>query len=151
MKLSEKSNVPRILPPHLFLLTAILMLGIGYMETGSIGVRFWPLTLTAFGIWLALREKNRFVAAGTSFYPGEDAHKLITEGAYRFSRNPMYLGMVLALVGLWPLTGGYWPVAPFVLFISIITIRFILPEERRLEELFGEDYRTFKKKVRRWL
>ncbi|SDD91119.1 methyltransferase family protein [Kordiimonas lacus] len=147
----KRPNVPRILPPHLFFLTATLMLGIGYWETGGFGVQYWPLGLTIFGIWMAAREKNRFVAAGTSFYPGEDAHKLITYGAYRFTRNPMYLGMVLGLIGLWPLTGGYWPVVPFVLFISIITIRFILPEERRLEELFGDEYRTYKSKVRRWL
>jgi len=147
----KRPTVPRIMPPHLFFLTTALMLGIGYVETGIFGARFWPLSITALGIWLAAREKNRFVAAGTTFYPGKDASKLITEGAYRYTRNPMYLGMVLGLIGLWPLTGGYWPLVPFVLFISVITLKFILAEERRLEALFGDDYRAYKTKVRRWI
>ena len=150
MKPPKSNKVPRVLPPHLFLLTLVLMLAIGRLETGTIEPNLWGLPLTAFGVWLAAREKNRFVASGTSFYPGEDAHKLITVGAYRFSRNPMYLGMALALIGLWPIAGGLWPLVPFVLFIATIQHFFIRKEETNLEALFGDDYRAFKNRVRRW-
>lgn len=151
MKQSSNPDVPKILPPHLFFATVILMLALGFLETGQFGTYLTPLLLSLFGVWLAAREKNRFVAQGTSFYPGEDAHKLITEGAYRYSRNPMYLGMVFALLGLWPLTLGWTPAIPLVIFIGILEWRFIRPEEASLERLFGEDYLAYKRSVRRWL
>jgi protein-S-isoprenylcysteine O-methyltransferase Ste14 len=142
---------PKLLPPHLFFATALLMLGAGYAETGRFGVMLWPLLITVAGVWLAVREKNRFVAEGTSFFPGEAAHKLVTWGAYRYTRNPMYLGMVLALVGLWPLTGGLWPALPLALFIALIQQNFIRHEEAMLTRTFGEAYLAYRRKVRRWI
>ncbi|NVJ96640.1 MAG: isoprenylcysteine carboxylmethyltransferase family protein [Alphaproteobacteria bacterium] len=151
MQQSSNPSVPKILPPHIFLATVVLMLVAGYLETSLFGNRYWPLALCLVGIWLAAREKNRFVRAGTTFYPGDTASKLITDGAYRYSRNPMYLGMVVALIGLWPLTDGYVPGILLVIFAGIITKFYIVPEEKHLTERFGQDYLDYKRSVRRWL
>lgn len=100
------------------------------------------------------------VAAGTSFrqarttfdpFKPRETSSLVTAGVFQVSRHPMYLGMVLLLIGwaLWLGTVSPWLVLPlFVIFISAVHI---VPEERALEELFGETYLSYRHKVRRWI
>ena len=72
-------------------------------------------------------------------------------GIYRFSRNPMYLGMAFMLVGLiWGL-GNYLSWLGFLAFMLYITRFQILPEEKTLKEIYGEPYNEYLTKVRRWL
>ncbi|MEE9327760.1 MAG: isoprenylcysteine carboxylmethyltransferase family protein [Cocleimonas sp.] len=76
---------------------------------------------------------------------------LVTSGLYKYTRNPMYVGLLIILTGY-----GVWlgSVAPFLLlpvFYWLITIMQIKPEESILEEKFGQDYLEYKNKVRRWL
>lgn len=151
MPSSKPDNPYRIFPPHLMILAGIAMHIVGRLETGQSLAHFYGLPLCLFALWLAFREKNRFIASGTTFFPGEESHKLITEGAYRYTRNPMYLAMALFLVGLWPLTGGWWPLAPLIVFIALIQHYFIRREERMLTNTFGDDYLAYKARVRRWL
>lgn len=141
----------RLLPPQLFYLSAIIILIAGYLETGSIGVSYWGLTALATAILVAVQEKKRFAQEGTTIFPNEKPSTLITDGAYRYSRNPMYLAMVVGLLGLWPLTGGYSPALIVLLFAAIIQHRFILKEETNLTEAFGDDYQSYKASVRRWI
>ena len=81
----------------------------------------------------------------------ERASALVTDGIYRCSRNPMYLSLLLLLLGHafeiwnWPAFAG--PLA----YAAYITRFQILPEERVLAHLFGEDYLRYRKRVRRWL
>lgn len=95
----------------------------------------------------------RFGRAGTTPYPHrpESASTLVTTGIYRVTRNPMYLGMALILTALAMWMAFPWSllcVAGFVLYID----RFqIVPEERALTALFGDDYRRYRARVRRWL
>ena len=76
---------------------------------------------------------------------------LITDGPFGFSRNPIYLGIMMALLGLAIFLGSLmvflYPVLFFILFQFVI----IPLEERRMEEAFGEVYLEYKRKVRRWL
>lgn len=79
------------------------------------------------------------------------ASSLVRDGIYRFTRNPMYLGFLLVLLGLGLLLGS-WP----ALFVAIAFVpwmnRFqIGPEERALAGLFGEEFERFRRDVRRWL
>lgn len=147
----SKDNPYRIFPPHLMILAAIAMHILGRIETGQSFAHFYGLPLCAFAVWMAFREKNRFIASGTTFFPGERSEKLVTGGAYKYTRNPMYLAMVLLLVGLWPLTGGWTPVIPNIMFIALIQHYFIRREERMLTEAFGEEYLAYKASVRRWI
>jgi protein-S-isoprenylcysteine O-methyltransferase Ste14 len=81
----------------------------------------------------------------------ERAQKLVVSGLYRFSRNPMYLGMAF-LIAAWSVylgTPAVLVILPaFVLILNEIQIK---PEEAALERLFGDEYRGYKQEVRRWL
>jgi protein-S-isoprenylcysteine O-methyltransferase Ste14 len=148
---------PVIPPPVLALATGALMWVIA-RKAGLSAVDFPGRTaaaavLAGSGLLLDLISVAAFIQARTTVNPlaPDKTKALVVTGLYRFSRNPMYLGMLMILLG-WaaylaqPLT--LIPVALFVFLIEIIQIR---PEERALEEKFGEDYRAYKRRVRRWI
>ena len=147
----------RIPPPLIFLLTAIAMWLTARMVPGldlsqSLRVAL-ALPFAALGVLSSVLGLTAFRTAKTPVNPVriETASTLVTTGVYRFTRNPMYLGLALLLVawGLYlasPLAFS-WP-AIFVLYIT----RFqILPEERTLKQLFGTSYDAYCARVRRWL
>jgi protein-S-isoprenylcysteine O-methyltransferase Ste14 len=70
---------------------------------------------------------------------------------YRVSRNPMYLGMVVVLLGIAVLFGNISPFISIPIFVWLIQKNFIRLEEAALEKTFGDEYREFKNVVRRWL
>ena len=80
-----------------------------------------------------------------------NATKLITDGIYKFSRNPMYLGLLLVLVGIsiiLNLTGGFFFILLFILYINLFQI---IPEENAMVDLFKDEFLEYKKNVRRWI
>lgn len=94
-----------------------------------------------------------FFRAHTSVNPlyPEKATHLVTTGSYRYSRNPMYLGLVMLLLA-WGIFLGSLSVFLFVpLFIFILTWMQVIPEEKILADKFGQPYLDYKVKVRRWL
>jgi protein-S-isoprenylcysteine O-methyltransferase Ste14 len=109
--------------------------------------------LLALGLTVILATVLQFVRARTTVNPldPEAATSLVTDGLFRFTRNPMYLGMALILAAgaLWLANGvGALLPAGFVAYIS----RFqIAPEERALRVHFGEAFEAYAKRVRRWL
>jgi len=87
----------------------------------------------------------------TTPIPHREPSALVTSGVFALSRNPIYLGDVFVLTGavLW---WGVWPALILVpIFMWVLTIRFIRPEEERLIRGFGEDYAVWSRKTRRWL
>lgn len=86
-----------------------------------------------------------------------DPHKpkstssLVKTGAYRFSRNPMYLALLLGLISAVFYWGNIYSIIVPVFFIGYMNEFQILPEEKVLEEKFGEDFKSYKNKVRRWI
>jgi protein-S-isoprenylcysteine O-methyltransferase Ste14 len=76
---------------------------------------------------------------------------MIVEGPFRFSRNPMYLGMILALLGVCVLLGSPGPSPVPVVFYLIMRFVFIPAEERTMEETFGEEFERYRHAVRRWI
>ncbi len=81
----------------------------------------------------------------------EKATSLVTSGIFKYSRNPMYLGMVLILISTAVKFNFYGGVLVIVFFVYFITIFQILPEEKAMKKLFGEDFLKYKNKTRRWL
>ena len=81
----------------------------------------------------------------------EKATSLVTSGIFKYSRNPMYLGMVLILISTAVKFNFYGGVLVIVFFVYFITIFQILPEEKAMQKLFGEDFIKYKNKTRRWL
>tara|TARA_B100001758_G_C18394912_1_gene605293 strand:+ start:1721 stop:2044 length:324 start_codon:yes stop_codon:yes gene_type:complete len=80
----------------------------------------------------------------------EKASSLVTKGIFKYSRNPMYLGMLLILISIgikFNFYGGVFIVAMFFFFITYFQI---LPEEKAMLKLFGKDFIKYKRKTRRW-
>ena len=80
-----------------------------------------------------------------------NATKLITGGIYKFSRNPMYLGLLLVLLCIsimLNLTGGFFLIPLFILYLNLFQI---IPEENAMVDLFKDEFLEYKKKVRRWI
>jgi protein-S-isoprenylcysteine O-methyltransferase Ste14 len=76
---------------------------------------------------------------------------LVTTGIFRWSRNPMYLGLAVALLGWAAFLSAAWPLLGPVLFVLYVNRFQIRPEERVLAELFGAEYANYARRVRRWL
>jgi protein-S-isoprenylcysteine O-methyltransferase Ste14 len=88
--------------------------------------------------------------ANTTVLPHKPADRLVTHGAFRFRRNPIYMGEVLLFLGLAQATGNIWLAIVAPLFALAVLCLAILPEERHLEARFGEDYLDYKARTRRW-
>lgn len=109
------------------------------------------LLAVSAGIFLLFIAAGLFIARKTTVMPTRAPDKLVTEGIYRVTRNPMYLGMLLILSGF-PLMidsiiGLICPLIFFLLMDRIIIPR----EEKVVEGVFGEDYLEYKSKTRRWI
>ena len=94
---------------------------------------------------------RRFRRAGTSFDVRKPATALITDGPFRFSRNPIYLAMSLAHAGLAVLIDSPWILALLAPALVVMQYGVIRREERYLDRKFGDEYRRYKDTVRRWL
>lgn len=103
------------------------------------------------GIALAFAANRLFTRHGTPIHPFADAVALVTEGPFAVTRNPMYLGLTLALAGIAALLGTLTPWLVIPVFIGTITQLFIRREERALQDRFGGAYAAYKKTVRRWI
>jgi protein-S-isoprenylcysteine O-methyltransferase Ste14 len=105
----------------------------------------------ATGLVLVLWPARDFERAGTTMKPFEDSTTLVTTGAYRLSRNPMYLGMAAVLAGIGLLLGSLLPLLVVPTFAVVMDVVFIRPEERMLRDAFGDSYLSYARRVRRWL
>ena len=102
-------------------------------------------------ILILLYSGLSFIKAKTAMLPFSGATALVTDGLYRFTRNPMYLGMVLFLLGVAILLGSLSALAPVIAYIWIIDRQFIRNEELFLQGIFGKEYLAYRKRVRRWI
>jgi protein-S-isoprenylcysteine O-methyltransferase Ste14 len=143
------------LPLTYFLIAIVAMAAIHWLV--PVG-RFlsWPwrwigVLPILLGLGVATVAERQFKRAGTAVKPFEPSSELVTDGVFRLSRHPMYLGMVLVLLGLGIVLGSAIPFVVVPVFTWSITIRFIGPEENAMTEQFGDAYEAYKSKVRRWL
>ena len=109
-------------------------------------------TIIIFGIIIILSAIILFKKYQTTITPlnPSNATKLITDGIYRFSRNPMYLGLSLMLLGIsiiLNLFGGFFLIPLFILYLNLFQI---IPEENAMVDLFKDEFLEYKKNVRRW-
>jgi protein-S-isoprenylcysteine O-methyltransferase Ste14 len=89
--------------------------------------------------------------AGSNVPTNMPTTTIVDSGPYRFTRNPIYLGMFLALLGLAMAFDSLWLLAAFVPFALVIRYGVVAREEAYLERRFGEVYRRYRSRVRRWL
>jgi protein-S-isoprenylcysteine O-methyltransferase Ste14 len=109
------------------------------------------IVLTAAGALLAFTGLGIFLNIGTTTVPFETASTLVTWGPYRYTRNPMYLGLFVTYVGVAAMQVQTWPILLLPLLFAYIH-RIVIPvEEARLHEVFGEAYAQYSARVRRWI
>jgi len=145
----------RALPPTYLYGALALMLALHFLAPGAVLTkspwRFLGAAPLAAGAVLNIWSSRLFEREGTTVKPFKDSRVLVVRGPYRISRHPMYLGMALVLAGLAAIAGTLSPVFVVIAFIAAMELKFIRTEERMLEERFGEEYREYKKRVRRWI
>lgn len=109
------------------------------------------LLVFVFGSALAAWGWLIFWNRGTTRVPGESSSALVTWGPYRFTRNPMYVGLTIAYLGEACMLRQVIPIILLPLAIAYLN-QFVIPlEEKRLREVFGHEYNRYVGAVRRWL
>ncbi|GAA0790380.1 methyltransferase family protein [Marinobacterium sediminicola] len=143
-------------PPAIATLVALLMYAGDQVSPAFMQVPLdprWAIIVMVLAMLLGMMAVAHFVRVGTTVHPHcpEKSSHLVVRGIYRYSRNPMYLSLVLMLVA-WALYLG-WVLSPlgWALFVLWMTRFQIRPEERILARLFGDEYRDYCRRVRRWL
>jgi protein-S-isoprenylcysteine O-methyltransferase Ste14 len=107
--------------------------------------------LIAAGLLFGMSAMGLFRKAGTDVKPWKTTTAIVATGVYRFTRNPMYLGMAMLYTGLGFLFSSLGVFLLLPVLILTIRTQVIAREERYLEGKFGDDYRAYKARVRRWL
>lgn len=141
-------------PPHYLLALSLCMLATWFFgETSPQTLPFIliGLSLIGFGFLLAFNSISRFIKAKTGVVPFSKSTALITEGFYKYTRNPMYVGMNSFLLGLLIILNNPINFIFLVIFFFIVRNLFVIKEEVQMLETFGEEYLAYKNKVRRWL
>ncbi len=141
-------------PPHYLLILSLCMLVTWYFGESSqqnLLLILVGLGLIGLGFLLAFNSIARFIRAKTGVVPFSESTTLITEGFYKYTRNPMYVGMNSFLLGLTLILQNPLNIFFLIIFFFVVRNMFVLKEEVQMEETFGEDYLTYKRKVRRWL
>jgi protein-S-isoprenylcysteine O-methyltransferase Ste14 len=107
--------------------------------------------LATCGVVIIAMGTRRFLAAGTNIPPTLPTTALVVDGIYRRTRNPLYLGTALIYLGLGVAAGSLWAIALVVPLLWVINVGVVAQEERYLERKFGDAYRAYKARVRRWV
>ncbi len=107
--------------------------------------------LVAGGFLLMLWGITTFVRARTAVMPIRPARTIVTNGPYRFTRNPMYVGLTTAYVGIALLVNMVWPLVTLPAALVALRYLVIAREERHLRQAFPGEYAAYCGRVRRWL
>ena len=147
---SVKIHPPILLLLHLlsaYLLNRFFPLSIEFPNVLS-----WAgYVLVLIGLALPFSAVIQFMQAKTTVDPHGSVTKIVTNGAYRFTRNPIYLGFVCMLIGFLFIFKSYWGLILSPLFIVLMNVLVINYEEAYLEKKFGEQFTSYTSRVRRWL
>ena len=153
---TDRDNSGIVFPPPLAYVIGFAA-GVGLnrvlpMHLAAPGVLRAPgWTFIGIGVTVMLSALVTFRRAGTTPNPTKPAAALALGGPYRFTRNPMYLGWVLVYAGAALVVNSVWPLLLLPIVIAVVQRMFIEKEEHYLEQKFGEAYRQYTARVRRWL
>ncbi len=144
-------------PPIQTLLSAIMMWLISryflYANFSLNGMNVLAFLFLIIGVIIIIMGINKFRENRTTISPikPNKTSSLVNNGIYKYTRNPMYLGLLLMLFSAALFLKNFISFLIIPLFILFITRNQILPEEEILDNMFGEEYKNYKKKVRRWI
>lgn len=142
-------------PPPVLLLIVLIPVGLHVAVGGRLLSEGWvpfalgiPFTVAGFGIFVW--GGRTMQEAETSPHPGREDTRLVTDGPFRFSRNPMTVGTFLTLLGIALVFNGIWLLLMSLLYGVFGAVQ-VIREERHLEQRFGEPYLDYRRQVRRWI
>jgi len=142
-------------PPILYKTFMVMMVAIYFLLPSSrvipLPYNLLGLPLFLFGAHVALRAKREFRAAGTPMSPAAVPNTLHRDGYFRRSRNPMYLGITVGLLGFAILWSALWNFVFPPLFAVVVDLFYIRREEKTLSKTFGASYEDYRAQVRRWI
>jgi len=142
-------------PPRLYGAAAIAGAALHYAVTlpfpTDAAWRYGGYGLILLGFVLAFGAIRTFRKAGTNVPTVQSATVLVTHGIYRFSRNPIYVGMTAIFIGIALSIGSLWSLAFTLPVLAVMEFGVIRREERYLGAKFGQAYDDYRKRVRRWL
>ncbi|MEO6596615.1 MAG: isoprenylcysteine carboxylmethyltransferase family protein [Planctomycetota bacterium] len=146
---------PRDIPPHWLLLALAAMVALHFFCPVAVFIsppeKYVGFLVILASIALLLNNALRFRRVGTGIRPFTEATVLVAQGAYRFSRNPMYVGLMGSTLGTAVCLGSVSPlVIPPLLFL-VLDRRFVQREEVFLRQRFGAAFDDYCCRVRRWL
>jgi protein-S-isoprenylcysteine O-methyltransferase Ste14 len=148
-------SIVNLKPPHIAGLLLGLSAGLHFVLPQAYRRQFACLICgviaIAIGSGLMVWAWWLFRKSGTPIRPTEQATALVTSGPFRFSRNPMYLGIVVMMLGIAVWVGSLPMLIAPVGFFAVMSLVFIPYEERRLRETFDDAFLAFTRSVRRWL
>lgn len=146
------------IPPPVYMFLAIIGMHYGAQFLPFLSFQFaeqfiLSYALALFGIFILTLTVLRYFRRRTTIQPNklDQMSTLVTDGVNRYSRNPMYLAMLLFIIS----AGLYWGTFLLLIaapaFVIVINKMQIEPEEEALEAIFGQDYLDYKQRVRRWM
>jgi protein-S-isoprenylcysteine O-methyltransferase Ste14 len=109
------------------------------------------LALGAGGVLFILWGLATFHRHRTGIFPNRPASRIVRDGPYRFTRNPMYVGMTAAYLGLTVMLNDAWPLTALPIVLVALVRLVIAREEQYLASAFSEEYEAYRRSVRRWL
>lgn len=154
---NDRSGV-RIFPPFIY----AGLFALGYAAHWFVPLHLWPdgtppalraIAWILIAVWLGLSASAVFLfrRAGTTPNPMQPTTAIVVHGPYRFTRNPMYVSLVALYVGGTLFVNSAWPLILLPVVVLLVQRQVIAYEEAYLEAKFGEEYRAYKARVRRWI
>jgi len=144
-------------PPGIPILALLLSWGLGKTKIWPVAIscptwsRWLGLALFVLPFGLAIWGARTFGRHGTVVKPTGDTTQVVTSGPFKYTRNPMYVSLVVIYLGGMLLFRLPWALVLLPAVVLALHFGVIFPEEKYLESKFGESYVAYKRRVRRWL
>ena len=156
---SNKPDSPRVYIPPPLLYVLIFIAAVFIQKEIPIEDALFQLVTTKIAgivlliiaLFFLVRSLRQFFQSKNTLILIKPASSLQTNGIYSISRNPMYVGLTIVYLGVTCFIGNWWNIIPFPLLLLIVQEYIIKSEEKYLEREFGQQYREYRKRVRRWL
>lgn len=153
---SDRDNAGVIAPPPLIYLAGLgAGLALHWLRpirlASNVPTRLIGLAIAGGGLLLGRIGIRHLHGAGTNVDPYMPVNAIVTSGPYRWTRNPLYVGLTLMYLGIAAIVNSLTMLLPLPIVLTIMRRGVIEREERYLERKFGDEYLQYKRRVRRWL
>ena len=152
----EREDTPGViaLPPRIYLIAIIVGFVLQLVRPLSIVNGSWILVvgllIVVLSVGVSVWSSHMFEQVGTAVNPNQPASSLVQSGPFRYSRNPMYVGLTGLQIGITLALNSMWGLLLLVPTLLLMHYGVILQEEAYMERTFGQAYLDYKQSVRRW-